>query len=501
MDDEHDLLAAERDLYLSLLELGHQTELQASLEEALRLAVEVTGAEQGYLHLGAEGEAEPRWAIARSGDERDVATIRARISNGIVRHAMASGETVHTPSALLDPMLNDLLSVRERKIEAVLCIPLGGTPPAGVLYLQKRSGEGPFPDDHLQLAQTFVRHVTPILDRLLAEERGKKLGDPTRRWRARLKLDGIIGRSAALARALEQVSHFAATDMSMLITGPSGTGKTSIAEAIHRNSGRSAGPFVAVGASMFHHERARADLFGYVKGSHSAAERDTPGFVDAAAGGTLFIDDIDALPLDAQPHLLQFLQDRIYTPFGGTVTKRGDVRMLFATNANPNAEVLAGRLRKDLYFRMNEVTFRMPSLAERREDIPILAQRFLADACEQRRVATLPLSPMALALLETADWPGEVRELQSCVRAGVMRAAGEGATQVEVRHLFPSEVAAHEPEQMTFHEATRWFQRTLVETTLRKTGWDVAKTRELLALSRGYVYTLINTHGLEPDRE
>src|SRR5262249_35372249 len=198
----------ERDLYRRLLQLGAQNEIEPFLKEALGLVVDVVGARQGYLELHADEDRAGSlpWCIAHGFSAGEVEGIRAAISRGIIAYALATAQTIVTPSAVLDPRFRDAVSVRKGHIEAVLCAPIGADPPLGVLYLQGREQAGTFSEEDSLNAELFARHLAPLAERLLARRRRQDEGDATRSLRQTLRLDGVIGRSGAFATALRQVA-------------------------------------------------------------------------------------------------------------------------------------------------------------------------------------------------------------------------------------------------------------------------------------------------------
>src|SRR5436309_1477669 len=238
-DAELARIRRERDLYRRLLHLGAQNELGPLLSEALGLVVDVTGAHQGYLELHDDEERTghpPLW-IAHGFSAAQIEAVRGTISRGIIAHALATGQTVVTPSALLDPRFRDRDSVRAARIEAVLCAPIGADPPLGVLYLQGREQAGPFSEEDRANAELFTRHLAPLAERLLVRRRREE-ADATRSLRQALRLEGVIGRSAALAAVLRQAALLAPLDVNVLLTGESGTGKSQLARVIHDNGRR-----------------------------------------------------------------------------------------------------------------------------------------------------------------------------------------------------------------------------------------------------------------------
>src|SRR6266705_1027062 len=442
--DELARVQRERDLYRRLLDLGRKDEPEPFLREALGLVVEVTGARQGYLELHDDDHTgTPRWALAHGFTAEQLAGVRAAISRGIIAEALATGKTIVTPSALLDERFRARESVRLRQIEAVLCAPIGDDPPRGVLYLQNRAGHGFFSEDDRAWAETFARHLAPLVDRLLARQRERAGMDATAPVRATLRAPDVIGRGAALATALHHVALVAPLDVHVLLTGETGTGKSQLARVIHDNGPRATHPFVTLNCATLPETLIESELFGALPGAHSTATRRIEGKVESAER----------------------------------------------------------RFREDLFYRLQVLPIRVPSLAERREDIPLLAVFFCAQACQRHGLPRLELSPNALHAAESVAWPGNVRQLENAVEAAVIRAAGAHAEQVERAHLFPEEAARPEAgAPVTFQEATRRFQERLLQDALEAEGWNVVDTARRLDLARSHVYNLIRAFGLERGR-
>jgi len=487
----------ERDLFRRLLELGRTDALEPFLEEALALIVEVTGARQGYLELRdpRSGDPQEAWSLSHGFSGEEVRGIRSGISRGIIAGALAGGETLVTHSAMLDERFRDRESVQLGRIEAVLCAPIGAHGAHGVVYLQGRREPGLFGDADREAAEIFARHLAPFADRLLLRERAD---DATLELRRRHRLTRIVGRSRALAAALEQAMLAAPLDVTVLLTGESGTGKTDVARAIHANSRRAEGPFVEINCASLPSALIESELFGARAGAHSEARRDLAGKVAAAEGGTLLLDEVSELGIESQAKLLQLLQSKHYFPLGAPEAVPADVRILAASNADLEERVREKRFREDLFYRLNVLPVRLPSLRERREDIVDLALALGERASRRNGLAPLPLSPSTLRALASAEWPGNVRQLENAIEAALIRAAGEGAAEIGLRHVFPER--GGEPESgrpPTFQEATRAFQRELLERTLRDTEWNVSEASRRLDLARSHVYELISSFGLK----
>src|SRR5436189_194068 len=317
--DELARVQRERDLYRRLLDLGRHDEPEPFLREALGLIVEVTGARQGYVELHDDDHTgTPRWSLAHGFTAEQLASVRAALSRGIIAEALATGKTIVTPSALLDERFRARDSVRVGHIEAVLCAPIGDDPPRGVVYLQNRAGHGFFSEDDRACAETFARHLAPLVDRVLARQRERAGTDATVPVRATLRAPDVIGRSAALATALQHVALVAPLDVHVLLSGETGTGKSQLARVIHDNGPRAAHPFVTLNCAALPETLIESELFGALPGAHSTATRRIEGKVESAERGTLFLDEIGELSPAAQAKLLHLLHAKEYYPLGGT---------------------------------------------------------------------------------------------------------------------------------------------------------------------------------------
>ncbi len=480
----------ERDLYRALLEV-RQSDPAAALAAILELLVSATEAERGYLELyGSRETPAPHWTITHGCSTEQELEIQAVTSRGIIAAALAAGTTLHVPYAALDERFSALKSVREQRLEAVLCIPIGGIG-RGVLYLEGRRGAGPFREPTVVLAETVARHIWPSVEQAARSDKARP--DPTRPFRTRLRLDDVIGRSAALARVFEQVEPYVPLDVTVLLTGPSGTGKTQMARAIHDNSPRRNGPFVELNCAAIPEGLIESELFGTMAGAFPGA-RKASGKVEAAEGGTLFLDEIVEIPYAAQGKLLQLLQSRQYYALASTKLVSANIRLIAATNSDLGAMVAERRLREDLFYRINVMNVRMPALDERRGDIGELVDELLQRVAREHRLPALPASEQLRLAFESGDWPGNIRQLRNQVEGALIRASAEGAPQVELRHLPDSTgTTDHQP---TFHEATRLYQRELLRRELDANNWSVATVAERLDLTRSHIYNLINQFGL-----
>jgi Nif-specific regulatory protein len=499
LDDDRSRLRLERDLYLGLLSLNARTALDSFLNEALSLMLRIAGASQGYIEIFSDNEGAGWWTAAGICDD-ELEVIRAAVSRGIIAEAIASETAVVTPSALLDPRFRDFGSVRRSNIEAVLCAPIGSTPPVGVLYLQGRTLPGNFSEEDLARAEIFGRHLAPLVHRLFLDSREEV--DFTRSIREKIDAQEIVGRSAAIDRLLREVSLVAPLDVSVLLTGDTGTGKSHLARVIHANGPRRHGPLVELNCATIPEPLMESELFGAMAGAHSTALQRIDGRIAAAEGGTLVLDEITELSVSAQAKLLQVLQAKEYYPLGSSKPRTADVRLIAATNVDLRAAVDDRRFREDLYYRLAVVPIRLPTLGERREDVDLLARHFCELAQRRHGLRRVDLSPGALRALRAATFRGNLRELGHLVEAGTIRAAAQEVAQVEATHLFgaPEPAPREESAPLTFQEETRRFQADLLRSTLETTGYNIAATARRLDLTRSHIYNLIRAFGLGRNR-
>jgi Nif-specific regulatory protein len=280
------------------------------------------------------------------------------------------------------------------------------------------------------------------------------------------------------------------------VTGETGTGKSQLARIIHDNGRRQRHRFVELNCSAFQDNLLESELFGAMPGAHSTAMRRIEGKVAAAEHGTLLLDEVAELSLGAQAKLLQFLQTKEYFPLGSSTPLKADVRIIAATNADLEERVRERQFRADLFFRLQVLSIRMPGLAERREDVGLLARHFCRCAQTEHGLPERELSPGALRAVETFEWRGHVRELQHALEAAAIRATGEGAEFVEARHVFGDAATPPNRGAPTFQDETRRFQTGLVQRALEAADWNVAAAARALDLTRAHTYNLIKTFGL-----
>lgn len=303
--------------------------------------------------------------------------------------------------------------------------------------------------------------------------------------------EGLIGRSPRFRALLDRIRHIASTDADILIEAESGTGKEKLARFIHQSSHRRNAPFVAVNCAAFPETLLESELFGHVKGAFTDAKVDRVGRFELADGGTLFLDEIANVPMNLQAKLLRALETGEIERVGSSSTRRVDVRILSATNANVQNEVEAGRFREDLLFRLNTIEIHLPPLRERKEDIPLLAMHFLRQSAQRYRKNLSGFESTAMKLLLEHPWPGNVRELDHSVERAVLMAEG---SEVRASDLGLRQVreGSSRIEDMSLEDV----ERALIQKAMGRYGGNVSHASKTLGLSRSALYRRLQKYGL-----
>jgi DNA-binding NtrC family response regulator len=335
------------------------------------------------------------------------------------------------------------------------------------------------------------------------------------RRKVRLSLNALAERSGvqvlAAAPAMKEVlataDRVAAADTTVIISGESGSGKQVVAEYIHARSPRRDGPFVYVNCVAISNELIESTLFGHEKGAFTGAQTRKQGRLEAAAGGTAFLDEIGDISSNLQTKLLHFLEAGEFERVGGNRTVRVDCRILAATNKDLAAEVAAGRFREDLFYRLNVISLRVPPLRERSEDIPLLGEAFLTRFATELKRGPQRLAPRTLEVMQKYSWPGNVRQLKNAMERMVVLAADENLTPdlLPPEVLAQRDVGAESPagpdhsENLDYREAVGEFKRRLIGRVLDECGGNQTKAAEKLGLQRSYLNRLIKDLDLRND--
>ncbi len=469
-----------------LYNLGHEIharleDTSAILDKIMTMAMETLDAERGFIALEDESTGELECEIIRdrtSGLDAGGLSVSRTILHKVFREGLA----LLTENALQDSRLGEAKSIREFEIRSAVCVPLVFRDKTlGVIYLDNRSSVGSFSRDDLvflsalgQLAGIALGNAA--LHRQVVQE-NRRLAEALK---PRLQL---LGTSPAMERVLTTIKKAAPSLVTVLIMGETGTGKELVARAIHDLSARREKPFVAVNCAAIPKELIESELFGYEKGAFTGAAGAADGKFRAADGGTIFLDEVADMSLDTQAKVLRVLEQREFQRVGGTQTFCVDVRVIAATNRDLRRAVEEGRFREDLYYRLNVIPVELPPLRERREDIPLLAEHFMAGRATK-------ISPRAAALLRTYAWPGNIRELRNCIDRAVVLGDGEVIQPEDL----PPNVRSQRGQVPAPAESLEHFERQFISRTLKTTHWRKSEAARLLGISRQTLDTKIKRY-------
>ncbi|HSY24968.1 MAG TPA: sigma 54-interacting transcriptional regulator [Polyangiaceae bacterium] len=430
----HQQLAGLRKLYEFSEKLMTVKDIDPLLEAMLDAVIEVTGAEKGLLLLNDDafvsgdpardesGGPKQRIRASRNVKREAIAEPTGAISDSIVRKVVETGRPVIVSDALTDAQWSASESVLALRLSSVMCAPLVSEGHVeGVLYVGNDRVKGLFEKNQLDVLSIFASQASLILqnalllsalradkEKLVAELKDKRFGE-------------IIGACPSMMEVFRKLQKVATTDISVLITGETGTGKELIAREIHRRSSRATGPFVVINCGAIPENLIESELFGHVRGAFTGAIASRPGKFQVANGGTLFLDEIGELPLNLQVKLLRALQERIVFRVGDSKPEKVDIRIVAATNRVLEEEIRAGRFREDLYYRLNVVNIFLPPLRERGDDVIILAKALLSKHADELGVHHVQgFAPHALMAIKKSAWPGNIRQLENRIKKALV---------------------------------------------------------------------------------
>lgn len=317
------------------------------------------------------------------------------------------------------------------------------------------------------------------------------------RIKEQLGLKQLIGESAAFVAEVKKIQTLARCDASVLISGETGTGKELCARAIHYLSPRCAKPFLPVNCGALPASLMENELFGHERGAFTGAAASQSGLVREAEGGTLFLDEVDAIPPLAQVKLLRFIQEKEYRPLGSTKTRKADVRVIAATNADLESAVQSGQLRRDLFYRLNTIPIKLPPLRERREDIPLLARAFLSKYGVRYGNQAATISSDAMQQLLLHDWPGNVRELEHIIEQAVILSEETAIKESEILLSHPSELSGRAPFKEAKAKVVEQFEKSYIQGLLVAFQGNITKAAQAANKNRRAFWQLIRKHQID----
>jgi len=501
--------------------------------------IELTQAERGFLLLRAKSRLEIK--TARNLDCEPIRKAAAKISRSIAEEVAKTGKPLITINAQTDERLSASGSVSDLKLRSVMAVALkikGRF--IGVLYVDNRFEEGVFSKVDLPLLEAFADQASVAVEnaRLVAEDQRRQkelevakekvdelnriLNEKVRRQSAELSevkqilrerqdefefkysYDSIVGESARMKDVFRLLDKVTDSEVPVLIQGASGTGKELVARAIHFNGGRKDEPFVTENCAAIPDNLLESELFGYRKGAFTGADRDKKGLIPLADGGTLFLDEIGDMSMEMQGKLLRVLEEGEVRPLGGKGVLKVDIRLVTATNKDLRRMKEEGEFRDDLYYRLAVITVALPPLRERRDDVPLLVDHFLAAHNKKKGVAPKQVADEAMAHLAGYDWPGNVRQLRNEVQRAIALAdriimpevLSEEIRLGSVPHVL-SERLSDRPLKDITREVIHAVERQVVRDVLTQVSWKKTEAARRLGISRPTLDSKINLYGLK----
>ena len=462
--------------------------------QILDLIFEVVPAERGAILLDGTGDETFASAFARHRVAKSVLPIP--ISRTIARQVMHEGLAILGADVPGSNGLAEVESLAESQVRSLLCVPLTVFEKVtGCIYLDTCNAASRFDEDHLQLVAAIAGISAVALDNA---RRIQWLEQENLRLSAEINLDhNLIGESPRMKEVYQFLARVAPTDSNVLLQGESGTGKELAALAIHRNSPRSSKPFVAINCAAIPEGLLESELFGHEKGAFTGAVAQKKGRLEMANGGVVFLDEIGELAPALQGKLLRVLQERQFDRVGGVRPIPVDIRLIAATNQDLAQAVKNGTFRKDLYYRLKVLSLVMPSLRERREDIPILADYFVSKYVKKFNTKTRRISPEAMGRLMNYDWPGNVRELENAVESALVLSVSDVIQPEDLPESLLEKAIASTCEGAKYHNQVRELKKQLILDALQETDLNYTEAAQLLGVHVNYLHRLIRNLDLK----
>jgi transcriptional regulator with GAF, ATPase, and Fis domain len=446
------------------------------LDELLDAVLDATEADKGFLILfeGAESVVKSARNLARENIEDAV----ARVSDSIIQKVRELRRPVVVADALHDDDWSSSSSVVNLKLCSVMCAPLMERGDVlGVIYLGNDSVVSLFDERDLEALTVFAAQASLLVQNALLLDGLRRENEALKEAMQSRQYGEIVGTGPSMREVLRRIEKVAGTDVSVLISGETGTGKELVAREIHRRSARAAGPFIAVNCGAIPEPLLESELFGHAKGAFTGAVATRPGKFQAASGGTLFLDEIGDMPPSLQVKLLRALQERTVTKVGDTRAEAVDIRVLAASNKVLEEEMAAGRFREDLYYRLHVVSVLLPPLRDRGDDVVLLARWFLQKHAKEFGSRARGFAPGALVALRKYPWPGNVRELENRVKKAALL-ADRPLVSAEDLDLGPESFAPILP----LAQAAEEYRKRYINEVLERNGGNRTKTAKDLGV-------------------
>ncbi|MCA1615222.1 MAG: sigma 54-interacting transcriptional regulator [Acidobacteria bacterium] len=471
-------------------------ELQRRL---LEMILEIVPAERGAILLVAEGSEEFVSSVSSgklSGPDETI-----RVSRTAALRAMREGAGVLCNDISTDAALGPAESLQGAEVRALMCVPLAlPQKTLGVIYLDTGNMVMAFDEHHLQMVTAIAGISGAAIENV---RRAERLENENRRLNEEINIQHqMVGESGRMRELYQFIAKVADAEASVLVRGESGTGKELAARAIHINGRRAQKPFVAINCATLTETLLESELFGHEKGAFTGAIALKKGKLEIADGGTIFLDEVGELAQNIQAKLLRVLQEREFERVGGTRPIKVDVRVIAATNRDLEEAVRQGTFRRDLYYRLNVITFVIPPLRERREDILLLANYFAAESSRRVKRRQVRISAEARACLMSYDWPGNVRELENAVERAVVLGSADMILPEDLPEVLLETAAPAGPPVARLYDALREIKKQLLLNALHEADGNYGEAAKLLGIHPNNLHRLLRNLGLKhaPDK-
>ncbi len=465
-------------------EINSIRNLQSLMEKVLDIALKHLSAERGFVLMRHDGATELQPVAAQNIDPAKKSAL-SEISSSTVDKVVREKKAILAFDTQGNDQFDTMQSVILQKIASIACVPLvlkGAL--IGVIYIDSRNKTAGFNQQSLDFLEAFANQAAIAIENVRLNEALQKENELLKGEFHRIyAFKEIIGNTPVMKSVFEMIGRVLNNDVTILLTGETGTGKEVVARAIHQNGHRKSKPFVAINCAVIPDNLIESELFGHKKGSFTGAVSNKTGLVEKAAGGTLLLDEIGDLNPNVQVKLLRFLQERTFTPVGATIDKKVDVRILTATNRKLEEEVAKGRFREDLFYRLNVLNIHLPPLRDRVKDIPLLTEHFLKKFAKRYKVGRKQISPGAMEILSKYNWPGNVRELENALERAIVFS---GDNKLEAEHI-----VLKNPENNFTIKAGMSLDKVssiLLEKTLQACGGNKTKAAKMMGVSLRWVH-------------
>lgn len=465
-------------------------EIAVLLDRIMDSAMRVLDAERGFILLKTGESENYRVVTARNLSEETITSIREH-SSSVVSQVLQDHKPLISVNAQEDERFTGSESIVIQQIHSVICTPLIQSEQVlGAIYMDRRMSKEKFGDDSLQFLNAFsTQAVIAIQNAQLFSELQKENKKLKEQISTKELFPEIIGKSEPMLRVFQMVNSVAASSASVLIEGESGTGKELIARAIHKNSENRDKPFIPIFCGSLSEGILESELFGHKKGAFTGASADKPGLFEEADGGTILLDEIGEIAMNIQTKLLRIIQEGELKRVGETKFQKVNVRILSATNKDLKEEVKKGKFREDLFYRLNVINIRMPSLHERYGDIILLAEHFLKFYSFKNKKSFKGFTKDALRYLQEYAWPGNVRELENTIERAVILC--------NTPEITPDVFQLHDTEtKMPVGKSLKEINKYAILKTIEMTGGNRTRAAQILDVSRRWLQYQLKEWGM-----